>query len=93
MFIHIGNDSIIQSDDIISIIDRNVAMSSSIMEEMLVNTGIKQHVFNAADDVKSVVITEDDIYCSSLSVATLKKRSGMTLSTSTLEDFSNELEE
>lgn len=77
MFIHIGNDYVIRSRDIISIIDYSVLDSSSIMEE-LIEIGKKQGKVKGKSSVaKSVVITSEFIYYSSLSVLTLKKRSSI----------------
>ncbi|RYG73394.1 DUF370 domain-containing protein [Lentibacillus lipolyticus] len=93
MFIHIGNDNVIQSKDVISIIDRNVVTSSSIMEEMMENMGQQQKIFGPMDEAKSVVVTTEEIYYSSLSVSTLKKRASMISTISKLDDFSDELDD
>ncbi|WP_077329841.1 extracellular matrix regulator RemB [Virgibacillus siamensis] len=93
MFIHIGNDNVVQSKDVITIIDRNVVSSSTIMEEMMDNMGRQEKVYGPTEKAKSVVITNDQIYFSSLSVPTLKKRASMISTISKLEDFSDELEE
>ncbi|WP_164670568.1 extracellular matrix regulator RemB [Virgibacillus doumboii] len=92
MFIHIGNDNVIQSKDVITIIDRNVVTSSGVMEEMMENAGKQDIVFGPTDEAKSVVITSEEIYFSSLSVSTLKKRASMISTISKLDDFSDELE-
>lgn len=92
MFIHIGNDNVIQSKDVITIIDRNVVTSSSIMEEMMDNAKKQEIVLGPTDQAKSVVITNKQIYYSSLSVSTLKKRASMISTISKLDDFSDELE-
>lgn len=77
MFIHIGNDNVIRSRDIVSIIDCSVLESSSIMEEMI-ESGKKNGIVKGKSSVaKSVIITSDFIYYSSLSVLTLKKRSSI----------------
>ncbi|MFD2761353.1 extracellular matrix regulator RemB [Lentibacillus juripiscarius] len=93
MFIHIGNDNVIQSKDVISIIDRNVVTSSSIMEEMMENATIRKKVFGPTDEAKSVVVTAEEIYYSSLSVSTLKKRASMISTISKLDDYSDELDD
>lgn len=92
MFIHIGNDNVIQSKDVVTIIDRNVVTSSGVMEEMMENTRKQEIVFGPTDEAKSVVITSEEIYFSSLSVPTLKKRASMISTISKLDDFSDELE-
>ncbi|MFD1040324.1 extracellular matrix regulator RemB [Virgibacillus byunsanensis] len=92
MFIHIGNDNVVQSKDIISIIDRNLLTSSTIMEEMMVIATKKDKVNGPKGDAKSVVITRDYIYYSPLSVSTLKKRASMISTISKLDDYSDEIE-
>ncbi|WP_430789524.1 extracellular matrix regulator RemB [Virgibacillus flavescens] len=90
MFIHIGNDNVIQSKDVVSIIDRNIISSSSIMEEMIQRATKSKKIIKPAEDTKSVVITKDLIYFSSLSVGTLKKRASMISTISKLDNYSDE---
>ncbi|SET74872.1 protein of unknown function [Oceanobacillus limi] len=90
MFIHIGNDNVIRSSDIITIIDQSIVSSSSIMEELM--TEKANDIKGPTDDVKSVVITSDIIYLSTLSVSTLKKRASMISTISKLDDYSEDLE-
>ncbi|MUK88127.1 DUF370 domain-containing protein [Ornithinibacillus sp. L9] len=90
MFIHIGNDNVIRSDDIITIIDQSVVSSSSIMEELMTNK--EKDIVGPSEDVKSVVITNNNIYLSTLSITTLKKRASMISTISKLDDYSEELE-
>ncbi|ASN03788.1 extracellular matrix regulator RemB [Virgibacillus necropolis] len=92
MFIHIGNDNVIQSKDVISIIDRNIISSSTIMEEMIQRASKNESVVETPEETKSVVITKDLIYFSSLSVATLKKRASMISTLNKLDNYSDELE-
>lgn len=73
MFIHLGDNVIVRSCDVVTILDRQLLKSSSIVNEFL---DIQKHriVELANDDTKSVVITVDKIYLSPLSSSTLKKR-------------------
>lgn len=77
MFIHIGNDNVIRSREIITIIEQDVISSSSIMDEMMQSNREDGKIKGLERNAKCVVITNDIIYYSSLSVATLKKRSGI----------------
>lgn len=77
MFVHIGNDYVLQSETIISIIDRNLINSSSITKKMIKNTSKNNKIKGTKRNAKSIVITKDYIYYSTLSVATLKKRSSI----------------
>ena len=88
MFIHIGDSNVISINDIISIIDYNLISSSVIMEEMME----KREYEGSEQDAKSVVITDDFIYLSTLSVSTLEKRASYTSTINNLEDYSDDLE-
>jgi extracellular matrix regulatory protein B len=90
LFIHIGNENVIRSKDIVSIIDYNIISSSTIMDEMM--TANQDIIIGPVEDAKSVVITNDHLYLSTLSVATLKKRASMMSTISKLDDYSDELE-
>lgn len=90
MFIHIGNGNVIRSKDIVSIVDHNIISSSTIMEEMM--TANKEEILGPKVGAKSVVITNNQLYFSTLSVATLKKRASMISTISKLDDYSEDLE-
>ncbi|MBY7141518.1 DUF370 domain-containing protein [Virgibacillus sp. NKC19-3] len=92
MFIHIGNDHVIRSSDVIAIVDYDLIDSSSIMEEMMTEWNKQKRVVGSMHDAKSVMITTEIIYYSTLSVATLKKRASMISTISKLDDFSEEIE-
>lgn len=92
MFIHIGNDHVIRSRKIISIVDISVITSSSIMEELISNKMEKNKVKGSRTDAKSVIIMKNIIYFSSLSVLTLKKRSSITNMIKKFDDYSSEVE-
>ncbi|MFS0673798.1 extracellular matrix regulator RemB [Ornithinibacillus sp. 179-J 7C1 HS] len=90
MFIHIGNGNVIRSKDIVSIVDHNIISSSTIMDEMM--TANKEEILGPKVGAKSVVITNNQLYFSTLSVATLKKRASMISTISKLDDYSEDLE-
>ncbi|SFB01575.1 MULTISPECIES: extracellular matrix regulator RemB [unclassified Bacillus (in: firmicutes)] len=74
MYIHLGEEILIQTKDIIAILDKDSFNSSTMAEEFLKrkeNTAINL----AKGHFKSVVITLDKVYLSPLSSGTLKKRS------------------
>lgn len=77
MFIHIGNDHVIRSRNIVSIIDCSMIDSSSIMEEMITSVKEKGEIKGSDSGAKSIIITDRSIYYSSLSVSTLTKRSSI----------------
>ena len=77
MFINIGDNHTVRSREIIVIIDQNATESSSIVEKMIKNKRKQLKVIGSRKMAKSIVITNDLIYLSSLSVLTLKKRSSV----------------
>ncbi|MFD2638483.1 extracellular matrix regulator RemB [Piscibacillus salipiscarius] len=96
MFIHIGDENVIQSEDVVSIIDYTLFNSSSIVEEMIFKQREKGNVSdNSYEEAKSIVITVDHIYFSSLSVSTLNRRAQLDYKLDKVEDITDtyELEE
>jgi len=91
MFIHIGNDNAIRSQDVIAILDYNLISSSTIMEELMEGSKKEGKVVGPESEAKSVMVTRDNIYYSSLSVPTLKKRASMISTIDKLDDFSDEI--
>ncbi|MFS0865523.1 extracellular matrix regulator RemB [Fredinandcohnia sp. 179-A 10B2 NHS] len=73
MFIHLGDNVIVRSSDVITILDRQLLKSSSIVNEFL--DVQKSRVIELANgNTKSVVVTVDKVYFSPLSSSTLKRR-------------------
>lgn len=93
MFIHIGNNNVIHSCDVIAIIDYHLISSSTIMEELITESSKQQKIVGPLEATKSIMITKDLIYYSSLSVSTLKKRASMISTISKLNDFSDDVKE
>ena len=89
MFIHIGNGNVIQSQDIIAIIDYHMVASSVILDEWINASSSRNNVIGPTVNAKSIVIMEDIIYYTSISVATLQKRANMMSTISNLEDYSD----
>ncbi|MDR7239138.1 extracellular matrix regulator RemB [Neobacillus drentensis] len=74
MYIHIGEDINIRARDIISILDKESANSSPLVEEFISHR--KDKVVNLSKSpFKSIIITFDNVYLSPISSGTLKKRS------------------
>ncbi|RLL41728.1 DUF370 domain-containing protein [Oceanobacillus piezotolerans] len=91
MFIHIGNGNVIRSSEVISIIDIHILESSSIMEELIHACKEKKQVIGPESGAKSLLITNDRLYYTTVSVSTLKKRASMISTISNLDDFSTEI--
>ncbi|MCC3359339.1 extracellular matrix regulator RemB [Bacillus sp. REN16] len=86
MFIHLGDNVMVRSSDVITILDRQLLKSSSIVNEFL--DVKKDRVVELSNgNTKSVVVTVDKVYYSPLSSSTLKKRSQH------VSDFESILEE
>lgn len=85
MFIHLGEELVIRSEDVIAIIDGQLAESSTIMSEFIKGQERAKNITEVSSgSVKSIVITKDGVYFSPLSSVTLKRRSQMI---SELEPF------
>ncbi|RDW16802.1 extracellular matrix regulator RemB [Oceanobacillus chungangensis] len=91
MFIHIGNANVIRSQDIIAIIDYQMIAESAIMDEMIETSSTRNNIVGPTVNAKSIVITEDMIYYTTISVATLQKRANMMSTISKLEDYSDQM--
>lgn len=77
MFINIGDNQTVRSKEIIVIIDQSASESASMIDEMIDNKQKQSKVIGSRKKAKSIIITKDIIYLSSLSVLTLKKRSSI----------------
>ena len=74
MYIHVGEDILVRSEEIVAIIDKDSVNSSQYVEEFLERQD--DSVINLSKGIyKSVVITTKNIYFSPLASGTLKKRS------------------
>ena len=92
MFIHIGDDHLIRSRDIITIVEIDVITSSTVMEEMLTIYKENNRLIGSKEDAKSVIITDQKIYYSQLAVLTLKKRSSIVSMLSQTKEYVDELD-
>jgi len=92
MFIHIGEDHLIRSRDIIAIVEYDVITSSSLMVEMVEIYQKQNRLIGSMEDAKSVIITNDKIYFSNLAVLTLKKRSSIVSMLSQTKEYVDELD-
>lgn len=76
MFIHLGENIVIQTKDIIAIIDGDLLAKSSILSEFIHLNNKKSNIIEISNGtVKSIIVTKDKIYFSPLSTVTLKRRS------------------
>lgn len=76
MFIHLGENIVIQTKDVVAIIDGDQIKDSAILNEFVaMNTQTNNIIKISKGMVKSIVVTESKVYFSPLSTVTLKRRS------------------
>jgi hypothetical protein len=74
MYLHVGEDTLVSTKEIVAIIDKTSMKSTTNMDEFINHH--KMQILNLSKGpFKSVVITFDKIYYSPFSSGTLKKRS------------------
>lgn len=75
VFIHLGEDVVVQSRDVVGIFDWQVMEEAEITSEFLYRHQKDKLVEDIGGDLtKSIVITTDTVYLSPLSSLTLKRR-------------------
>ncbi len=74
LFIYIGNDEVVESDKIISILDYQLTHSSPKLRQLIADQKRNKRVIGSDIDAKSIIITDESIYYSSFSTSTLKNR-------------------
>lgn len=74
MYLHIGDDILVHTDEIVAILDKKLLDSSPILAEFLQQKAeVTLHL--AKKSIKSIVVTTKHVYYSPLASVTLKKRS------------------
>ncbi|USK59890.1 extracellular matrix regulator RemB [Peribacillus asahii] len=74
MYLHIGEDILVKTDEIVTILDKKLLESSPILAEFLQQkANVTLHL--AKNSIKSIVVTTKHVYYSPLASMTLKKRS------------------
>ena len=73
MYIHIGQDTVVRSSELLGFFYIENTSVSNITREFL-NDSKKKVIYVSYDMPKSFVVTADRIYISSVSAATLRKR-------------------
>lgn len=87
MFIDIGNGEMIQSSEIITMIDYELVPSSGLLQEMVTRAKEEKQLKGSVDEAKSLLVTTEGIYLSTLSVPTLKKRTSIKAALKNIEEF------
>ncbi|WEG12779.1 DUF370 domain-containing protein [Pullulanibacillus sp. KACC 23026] len=78
MYIHLGEDLLIKTSDIIAIFDFGLIEENSL-NQLFIESSIEKHqlIDIGGKQTKSIIITTDCIYFSPFTSSTLKKRSEM----------------
>jgi|GEM_PF-871626 len=93
MFINIDDEHTIRFEDILCILEYDLIKTSSIMQEMIEKNRQNNTVVGSIKDAKSVIITDDIIYLSSLTVPTFKKRSNIDAMLSNTKEYSDQIKD
>jgi len=72
VYVHIGENILVRTSEIITILDKQTVESSPISKEFLEQQ--KAMINGKSSSYKSIVITKDTIYFSPIASNTLKKR-------------------
>lgn len=76
MFVHLGEDMLIDSKSIVAIINAENSMGASSTKEFLRIAREEGFVQQIGSEFASIVITDKTVYLSPISSQTLKKRAG-----------------
>ncbi len=76
MLIHIGGETVVNSMDVVIILDYQTAHSKR-NEKFFKQNQVKNIGSIRSDEIKSYIITKDSIYASSISSSTLNRRSNI----------------
>jgi hypothetical protein len=80
MFIHLGGEKIIRTEELIAIFDLSIEKNSKISKQFI-SYAVKEKKIETIgeEDCKSLVVTANKVYYSPISSTTLKKRATQLL--------------
>lgn len=73
LYLYIGNDHVVKSTYIISILDAQLEQTSTKLQRIIEDFKEQDKLYGDQKDAKSIVITDNALYYSPLSTLTLKK--------------------
>jgi len=79
LYLHIGNDIAVPFKDIIAIIDLETSGRASTTKDFLKKSGYKAKKDLSSTNFKSCVITDKEVFYSTISSGTLLKRTSASL--------------
>lgn len=75
MYIHLGGEKVILSSELVAIFDISIEQSSKISKQFISHALEQKNVVRIGEEeAKSIVVTQNEVYYSPISSATLKKR-------------------
>jgi hypothetical protein len=74
LFIYIGNDYVLRSNNIIAIFDLELMKNSGRMQNIMRENRVNDTISGEKKDAKSMILTDTHVYYSPLSTLTLKNR-------------------
>jgi len=86
MYIYIGNSEVIKTENIICILDYQLMQSSTKFKKFIKQRENKINLIGNKKDIKSIIITDKELYYSPLSTMTLKKRDDIYTSITNAEN-------
>lgn len=76
MYIHLGGEKVISSNELVAIFDISIEKSSKISKQFVSHAQKTKNVIQIGEEeAKSIIVTKQAVYYSPISSATLKKRS------------------
>jgi hypothetical protein len=76
MYVHIGGETVVRSDEIIAIFDLSISDTSKVSQQFISQAEQQAQLVKVSDEpAKSIVIVKDKVYYSPISSSTLKRRS------------------
>lgn len=87
MFIFIGNDQVIETESVITILDYQLLKTSSKFQNIIKDKTAKRLILGLEADAKSVIFTDNYLYYSPFSTQTLKKREDFLAPIDQLENY------
>jgi hypothetical protein len=75
MYVHIGGEMVVRSEEIIAIFDISVGPTSKVSQQFILHAEQNNHLYAISDEEpKSLVVVKNKVYYSPVSSSTLKRR-------------------
>jgi hypothetical protein len=75
MYVHIGGDTVVRSEEIIAIFDITIGQSSKVSQQYILHAEQNNQLFSTSnEEPKSLVVMKNKVYYSSVATNTLRRR-------------------